>query len=239
MIISSAFDAFAHSLRRLGEAQFQFKGLYRVDQDEAIGNLEASFKGVLDDFHSLSDAARSAPDLEVDFYQWPLSNFLLQCRNAKHHNHARRVRGIYAASWEHEVNADYLLVDFPPKDVSDSGPGTVFFICYGDYLFYMENVLKKRYSMPALSIIQSRLEFDTVESVARNGKNELSHVFINVIPIIVGAGAEMAQYLSDKFQPNSMEADTFASLFDDFDPEAIGSPSFELASRDLVRMGGI
>lgn len=59
-MITDAFEAFAHSLRMLLEANHHATELLFVDPHEAAGNIEQSLTNALNAFHSLYDSAQTS-----------------------------------------------------------------------------------------------------------------------------------------------------------------------------------
>ena len=116
-MISERFEDFAQSLRVFGEQKLRFERLFLIDAMEAVGNVEHAMKGQLDAFHSLYDAAAVNPDVDFNFYANPLCCFVLQYRNAKHHNHAHGIRSVYRYARDNGEEEPYLLVSYP------AGPG--------------------------------------------------------------------------------------------------------------------
>lgn len=116
--ITDAFDDFSHSLRVLQEADFRAaSGLLVVDRAEAVGNIENAWSSVLNAFHSLYDAMEKDPGYSLDWYAKPELALILVLRNARHHNHARKVRTLYAHYVQEAEKIGrlemYLLLDFP------------------------------------------------------------------------------------------------------------------------------
>lgn len=95
-IISSAVDKLSNSLRLFAEEQFNFSKLMKLDQEEAINNLDRSFESILESFHSLYDVFHNKYDF--DYFKHADTALLIMLRNAIHHrNH------LLFKSWNNEM----------------------------------------------------------------------------------------------------------------------------------------
>ncbi|WP_338943590.1 hypothetical protein [Paraburkholderia sp. 22B1P] len=94
--VSHSFEDLAQALRILLEAhsRAERQGLIRIDRAEATGNIENAVSGVLNAYHSLFDAMSKA-QMQPDWYRTPELALMLVLRNARHHNHARKIRTLY------------------------------------------------------------------------------------------------------------------------------------------------
>lgn len=116
--IGNAFEELSQSLRVLLEANYYSRELLFVDRAEAIGNIETALTNVLNSFHSLYDATnKQLQEKPIDWYKTGSLAFILAIRNARHHNHANRIRTLYTYHLQESENfqtmEQYILIDFP------------------------------------------------------------------------------------------------------------------------------
>lgn len=217
--LSHSFEDLAQSFRILLEANHRAEreGLLRIDRAEAAGNVENALTGVLNAFHSLFDAmAKAGMQKEPAWYETPELATMLVFRNARHHNHARKIRTIYN-HYAHEArqlgqSERYVFVDFP---VADEGGDT-----FDVYLSWED--LDLLLSMPSRD---SSVKLETAQSVKDYlGSNRFaeyashfrlaeSRVMFNAVPLIANAGCKVAPHLSGKIETRSTEASSFLRLF--------------------------
>ncbi|WP_036024311.1 hypothetical protein [Paraburkholderia dilworthii] len=217
--LSHSFEDLAQSLRILLEANFSAErgGLLRVDRAEAAGNVESALTGVLNAFHSLYDAmSKAGLQSEPAWYATPELATMLVLRNARHHNHAHKIRTVYNY-YAHETEKlgefeHYVFVDFP---VEDNGGDT-----FDVYLSW--NDLESLLLMPAkeaavkaetADAVRKYLRADRFGEYASAARLSPSRVMFNVVPLIANAGCKVARHLTGKIDIRSTEAESFLRLF--------------------------
>lgn len=83
-IIEGAISNLANSMRIFGEANMLFPGIFKVDREEAIDNVDRAFEMKLETFHTLYDVSK---DL-FPYFNHADTSLLIAIRNAIHHrNH--------------------------------------------------------------------------------------------------------------------------------------------------------
>lgn len=83
-IIEGAISNLANSMRIFGEATLHFPGIFKVDREEAIDNVDRAFEMKLETFHTLYDVSK---DL-FPYFDHADTSLLIAIRNAIHHrNH--------------------------------------------------------------------------------------------------------------------------------------------------------
>lgn len=236
-MISDRFEDFAQALRVFIEQKLRFRELFLIDGPEAVGNLEHAIKGILDSFHSLYDAVGRTPGVEFDFYGQPCSAFMLHFRNAKHHNKANGVRSAYRFA---QSNADvdpYLLVDFPANASEEGGCFVDHFVSWSDYCRYLTQ-LPDRHRGAAEGLIRAGVHADEFDQFAFSEGYSLAQVFINVIPIIIGAGTECIPTLAPHIHPESVEATYFLSHFQEVGIADFARAEYQELAAGLFRVPG-
>ena len=230
-MISDRFDDFSQSLRVFIEQKIKLQGLLLVDADEAVGNIELACKSMLDTFASLYDAARSSPKVDFDFYASPLCCCVLAYRNAKHHNNACGIRSVYRYAQQNE-REDYLLVDFPAGDGEEGGGFIDHYVSWGDFCALLDMPRSQnRLRSNSRQLIRSRIGADEFERFAKEDNVPVDRVFINIIPIIIGAGTEFMPHLKSQVSPQSVEAKHFVFHFEEVEQANFSEPEYmELTS---------
>lgn len=231
MLISNSFDDLSQSLRVLLEANYRAHGggLLNVDRAEAVGNIEMALAGVLNAFHSLYDAMqKERSDIKLNWYEHGELAFILVLRNARHHNHANKVRTLYSYHAQEAPTpsqiVQYVLIDFPPDDPTATNFDV--YVSWADIL-----------DLFALPDKTTRLKASTkfvIEGYLNSGKfaeyaevYQLSErqVFLNLVPLFVNAGIKVTAKIADVIYPNSTEAKSFKSLFSVLGPAKVSQPN--------------
>ncbi|WP_310622402.1 hypothetical protein [Flexibacterium corallicola] len=230
-MISERFEDFAQSLRVFIEQKYKYQDLFLVDANEAIGNVELACKGILDTFASLYDATRSIPRIKFDFYSSPLCSCVLAYRNAKHHNKAHGIRSVHRHAQQNE-RRDYLLVNYPAGKGEEGGGFIEHYVSWGDFreLFEMPRQ-ENRLRADAGDLIRGKLSAEEFELFAERGRVSINRIFINMIPVIIGAGSEFVPHLQSYIQPQSTEAEHFLLHFQHVEQANFQKPEYiELSS---------
>lgn len=234
-LISGRFEDFAQALRVFIEQKLRFHKLFLTDGPEAVGNLEHAVKGILDSFHSLYDAVGKTPSVEFDFYGQPCCAFTLHFRNAKHHNKASGVRSAYRFAQSSSDVDPYLLVDFPANANEEGGSFVDHFVSWLDYSRYLTQ-LPDRHRGATEDLIRAGIHADEFGQFALREGYSLAQIFINVIPIIIGAGTECIPTLAPHIHPESVEATYFLSHFQNVGIADFARPEYVELGAALFRV---
>jgi hypothetical protein len=220
-VVDRSFDALAHGLRVLFEANFRAHsgGLLQIDRAEAVGNIDAALAGVLNAFHSLYDAIGTEfINRPIDWYSDGALATILALRNARHHNKANKVRVLYSFHAE-ESDApgqltQYVLVDFP---AAEEGADTFdVYLSWADFSSLLSMPKSEsRLSPESSHAIKEYLGSGKFKSYASNYGLSERHVFFNVVPLIVNAAATITPLISANLKRLSVESETYADLFSD------------------------
>lgn len=230
-MISDRFEDFSQSLRVFIEQKIRFRELFLIDAGEAIGNVELACKSMLDTSASLYDASRANPDVDFDFYGNALCCCVLAYRNAKHHNKANGIRSVHRHAQQNEKQ-DYLLVNYPAGEGEEGGAFIEHYVSWGDFcnLFDMPKN-ESRLRADARDLIRGRLSAEQFEEFAERDGVPVSRIFINIIPVIIGAGSEFLPHLKPHIRTNSTEAEHFLWHFEHVGTANFGQPEYlELTS---------
>lgn len=229
-LIDHAYDDLAHSLRVLLEADYRANrgGLLYTDRAEAVGNIETALGSVLNSFHSLYDAIKSQLGQQpIDWYKAPELATILAIRNARHHNHANKIRTLYTYHAREFERPDrmrqYVLIDFKsPEDGADTFD---VYLSWGDLdtLLSMPSS-KSHIRKSSSSIIQEYLGTAKYGSYATHYGLGKGSVFFNVVPLIVNAATVITPVVKPYLSGLSLESRAFALLFDDMTPADTKEP---------------
>jgi hypothetical protein len=230
-MISERFEDFAQSLRLFIEQKMRFQELFLIDADEAIGNLELACKSMLDTFASLYDASRADPAIEFDFYGSPLCCCVLAYRNAKHHNKANGIRSVHRFARQSE-RQDLLLVDFPAGSGEEGGGFIDHYASWGDFCTLLQMPRdQSRLRVNAQELIRERLSADKFELFAENDGVPVGRIFVNMIPVVIGAGSEFLPDLKPHIHATSTEGEHFLWHFENVEQANFSEPKYlELTS---------
>lgn len=230
-MISDRFEDFSQSLRVFIEQKHRYRELFLVDADEAVGNVELACKSMLDTFASLYDAARAEDQIDFDFYGNPLCCAVLAYRNAKHHNKANGIRSAHKHARQNE-RQNYLCVDFPAGEGEEGGSFIDHFASWSDFSMLLAMETKQsRLRAGSRELIRNRIHADAFEGFAAENNAPLSTVYINMIPIIIGAGSEFIGALRPHITPDTTESKAFVSNFENVAQANFGNPEYvELSS---------
>ena len=230
-MISDRFEDFAQSLRVFIEQKFRFQDLFLIDAGEAIGNVELACKSMLDTFASLYDAARITPGVNFDFYGSALCCSVLAYRNAKHHNKANGIRSVHRHAQQNE-RQDYLLVNYPAGEGEEGGSFIEHYASWGDFCTLLDMPRNEsRLRADTRGLIRDRLSAEEIERFAERDGVPVSRIFINMIPVIIGAGSEFLPHLQPHIRPQSTEAEHFLWHFEHVQQANFEQPEYlELTS---------
>jgi hypothetical protein len=227
--MTDAFEDLSHALRVLLEADLKAnQGLLLYDRAEAVGNIETALAAVLNSFHSLYDATtKMEHGGSLDWYAEPELSTVLVLRNARHHNHAKKIRTLYSYYVQTAKvigNAEmFTLVDFPSGE--EGGDTFDVYLSWDDLklLFSMPEAATRIRPSVAQSI-QKYLGTANFSAFAKNDQLTEDRVFFNVVPLLVNAAAKLTPVIKHLITPRSSEAQFYLSLFKDLIPCDISNP---------------
>jgi hypothetical protein len=214
-MITDAFEGFAHSLRILLEAVYRSQELLMVDAHEAAGNIEQGLTNALNAYHSVYDSAL-AHGIKFDWYGTPETATLLAIRNARHHNSANRIRGLYTYHLQQKTPENwkpYVIVDYPTTE--DGGDTFDLPISWYDLKTLLNLPSgESRLRSSARESILDYLVAEKMDSYAAEQGVEEEAVFINVTPLMVNAARKFVPAVRPHLKPRSMESKIYSQLFE-------------------------
>lgn len=218
-LLDQSFDDLAHALRRLMEADWDARArLMAIDRAEAVGNIDSAFTAVLNAFHSIHDILGNAPGSPST--QWfsigPLA-LVLAVRNARHHNHANKIRSIYTRHVQEAPSPDearaYILIDFPRED-SFEGAFSMH-LSWGDLRTYFDMPSRESFLKESTrETIEEYLGSRSYKTYASDHGCEESQVMFNAIAVVVDAGVAMLPFIADRLHTTSSEGHAYRAMFE-------------------------
>jgi hypothetical protein len=217
--ITDAFEDLSHALRVLLEAHARAhgQGLLQLDRSEAVGNIETAHAAVLNAFHSLYDAMDKEGHSDiVDWSKTPELATVLTLRNARHHNHAKKIRTMYSYYAQEAKKIGrmemYILIDFPATE--DGADTFDVYISWAD----MKTLLAlppqvTRIHAPVAQSIRSYLGTEKFRKYASSYGLSEDRIFFNVVPLFVNAAAKLVPLIKHLVSPRSMEGETYLTHF--------------------------
>ena len=231
MLLTNSFDELCHALRILFEAYDRAHrgNLLQVDRAEAVGNIETGLSAVLNAFHSLYDAMEKSSTVEkLDWYACGELATVLVIRNARHHNHANKIRTQYTYHAQEAPMptkmVSYVIVDFPyPDPTADI---LNIYLSWADMmnLFALPNGTTRLKDTTKL-LIREYLKSDKYYTYAQYYEMSEQAVFFSCFPLLVNAAARVVPAIAGEIKPNSVEAKTFLHHFSNVESADVANPS--------------
>ena len=219
-MLTHSFEDLTQSIRVLMESGMKLPNLIKIDRPEAIGSLETAINSTLNAYHSLYDLMNSELGSPIDWYATQELSVILAIRNARHHNKANRIRSLYNfhlqtcdAATDHRK---YLYVKFPAE-----GEGYILDvpISWLDLSTFLNLPREESRMRPAsCELIRTYINSTEFEDYT-SGKNiDDQYIFINLAPLFLNAGIELFPYIKQHIELESVEAKSFADIFETFTP---------------------
>lgn len=212
--ISEAFDNFAHALRVNTEHLIRAPELLKIDPQEAAGNLDQGLSSILNGFHSIYDAANDEPRISFAWNREATTATLLAIRNARHHNHARRIRGLegyFSRGGQDRLSREYHLVTYGAGE--NERPLFVQALSWSDFKELLGMPYETtRLSAAKVATISSYLGADSIAAHDAT-QNSTVPIFFDVLPLIVNAAKAAIEVIEPYLEVYSMEGEGFKKHF--------------------------
>lgn len=113
-VIEGAIGILANTMRLYVEAHMRFGGLFNIDREEAINNLDRAFEAKLEAFHSLYDVSKEF----FPYFDHGDTSLLIAVRNAIHHRDHPLFRSLNSRLFLDDrpsrwLGASFLLATYP------------------------------------------------------------------------------------------------------------------------------
>jgi len=114
--IESAIGALANTMRLYVECHMRFGGLFKIDREEAVNNLDRAFEAKLEAFHALYDVSKT----QFPYFHHGDTALLIAVRNAIHHRDHPLFRSLYFRLFldgtpDQWPGASFLLASYPTR----------------------------------------------------------------------------------------------------------------------------
>ena len=219
--VTDAFEEIAHSLRILVEAYIGSKDLMKIDPDEAVGNIEHALTASLNAFASLFDAImKEQRGNSIDWYEIPELAIILILRNARHHNHAKKIRTVYSYYMQEDKyctnSINYLFVKAPTLQMPYNFKIMEIYISWGDFSRLLEMSRKEsKIHDSTKRLVQIYMNSENISAYAKQNEVTAESVFVDIVPLIINAGIKATSLIKDLVKIRSCESDEFLNLFSD------------------------
>ena len=230
--LTHSFEDLVQTYRVLIEAFLSCKQLISVDRYEAVGTLETAINANLNAFHNLYDLIKESSGKSVDWYSEPQLLVVLAIRNARHHNHANRIRSLYnfhAQTCKNPTDQKaYFYVDFPANPDEVGGDFIDIPLSWGDLdcLLSLPKA-QSRLRAEAKGIVREYLNADYFEAEAENCNIDRGSVFVNFLPLVANAAIFLHPHIKDQVTLNSVEAKFFSDYFGSVGPALTQQHEYE------------
>lgn len=112
--IEGAISTLANTMRLYVESHMRFGGLFKVDREEAINNLDRAFEAKLEAFHTLYDVSKA----RFPYFDHGDTALLIAVRNAIHHRDHTLFRSLFSRLFLDDepsrwLGASFLLATYP------------------------------------------------------------------------------------------------------------------------------
>lgn len=218
-MITDAFEGLAHALRILPETVYRAHDLMHIDPHEAAGNIEQAETAVLNAFHSVYDSAKDDKRISFDWYGTPEVATLLAIRNARHHNIANRIRGLFTYHLQVAQLGEqrsYIFVSSMAEDTASIMDAPVSWHDIRAMLLMSSTDSKLRSS--ASTSIFSYLAGDILNSYERKYAVLSEAIFLNITPLVINAVRRVVPTLKPHIKARSVEAETYLDHFESVAP---------------------
>ncbi|MBS0437085.1 MAG: hypothetical protein JSR75_19735 [Proteobacteria bacterium] len=197
------------------ETRLGFEQLRRIDQEEAINNLDRAFEAKLEKFHALYDATKNLPGF--DYFGRGDTSLLIVLRNAIHH----RDHNLFV-SWNALIGlnegmaqlagAAFLLASTTPDS---DGLTSRFYFRLQDFYDRL-GMPKAKIKDPALlkAMWEAELKFAEVRSKGLAERYPTKQIYVDVMPAFMSAIGRVSRWLAASgFQPGGYDGETYFEHF--------------------------
>lgn len=192
--VEAAIGVLANTMRLYGESQARFFGLFPVDREEAINNIDRAFEAVLEAVHTLYDVTKS----EMPWFDAGDTALLIAMRNAIHHRdhplfHSFYARLLLNSMEEQRAGAAFLLANHAYKGNATKGMGHYFRL--EDVRLRLDPDAASPYREPGNDIrarqkyqlIINSLSLGGIYDEGRRHRFPIDQIYIDLVPIFVSA----------------------------------------------------
>lgn len=211
--VQHAWEGLSNTMRVYVEARLGFERLRRIDQEEAINNVDRAVEAKLEKFHALYDVTKDLPGFE--YFHHGDTSLIIVLRNAIHH----RDHDLFV-SWNallglqngmsRLAGAAFLLASTTPES---DGLTSRFYRRLRDFHDCLGNP-KVRNAARLAALWDAELKFEEVRAkgVAEGYPSE--QVYVDVMPAFITAVRRTSRWLAESgFEPAGSDGATYFGHF--------------------------
>lgn len=211
--VQRAWERLSNAMRLYGEAVMRFPSLVKIDQEEAITNLDLAFEAKLEMFHTLYDVSKGTPGF--NYFDHGDTSLLIVLRNAIHHwDHdlfeSMNARLGQAGALEKLVGAEFLMARHPNVDKAWSSEH---YLLLHDFFARLTSPNVK--NAPELRALwESELRFAEISAYAKAKRYPNSQVYIDLMPIFISALHRVCHWLeASAMKPKGFDGNVYSRHF--------------------------
>lgn len=230
-IIQIAIEKLSNSMRIYDEHLVDFQRLFKIDQEEAINNLDRAFEAKLEAFHSLYDITQNE---YLDFFEHADTALLILLRNALHHRDH-----LLFHSWNSELylndglkkmsGASFLMTNFESEE---EGVTYKHYLKITDFLERLDTsvtskFLSNKQKKELLQLCDEELSFQEIINHSKSERYPISQVYLNMAPIFVSAVSRVFSTISSKgISVKGFDSDVYLEHFTSIEEINFSMPKY-------------
>lgn len=224
-ILQHAVEKLCNALRLNAEEAQKFDSLVKIDKEEAVANIDASFERILETFHTLYDVSKKK--IGLDFLAHSDTSLIIILRNAIHHRDHPLFRSWHLVSaddaWtKRHYGASLLLSNY--DTFTPTQPYFIYYYKLIDLLDRLDPERKSEYQAVfprrpeersiILMSMYTNLGFKDVINNATKERYPLEQVYFNVYPILHSALVRIFGALNTiSFEPKGYDSSVYLKHF--------------------------
>lgn len=237
-IVEGAVSILANAMRIFAREHLEFPGIFKVDREEAIDNVDRTFEMKLEAFHTLYDVSKEI----FPYFDHADTSLLIAVRNAIHHRNHPLFRTLNnrlhiqdgVARWG---GASFLLASHP---TTHGGKILMSHYMRLDDLDarlnpaiaspYLDSSLKSARAEQRFELLDKGLSLQIIRTRASQERYPADQVYLDLMPVFVSAVCKVFKAMrSAGIGFNGFDASTYAEPF-------ISELAVDLTSLDFKRL---
>jgi len=211
--VQRAWEGLSNTMRVYVEARLGFEQLRRIDQEEAINNVDRAFEAKLEKFHALYDVTKELPGF--DHFGHGDTSLIIVLRNAIHHrDHDLFVSWNALVGLNHGTaklaGAAFLMASTTPG--SDALTSRFYFRLQDFY----DRLGSPKVKNPAQlkTMWDAELKYADIRSKGVAERYPTEQVYVDVMPAFITAIGRTSRWLeASGFQPGGSDGATYFKHF--------------------------